>query len=510
MDRAARTAAARTTRTPNICDDRAGELDRRRRPRSDSTRPQERRTTLRHRLPESRAARSASPARQDIRHVGRSSATRARAHLVHRSVRRCRSATIILPTPEAGFYSIERAAGKHRCSAAAPGTPEHFRVDRGSANACTESTDATHSPTFPSSSLVRTMYDARTGSPPQQSTSAQDREAEDKAREGDHSPAHGPLHRHDDVRLQRRRIGIPTAVHIGLFPSFGYHGTYRASANDPSTLVFRRSRCQLSSGRRHTRRRSDAATSLDSSWFAAFPAAAVFLGKAASACADNEPHAVSQVEISANALPGRLFGSGQSLIQQHSSDYQMTDCIHVGRGPDCCCQCLRRGGDFVDGWRSAHDDRSEDHRRREPRRSQQPYRRRGMTGTRTRDSDGDLGNDPDPSGRNGTQLQRTRDAGAASSPRHATRHGFGFPGPPAAGPSALVSFRSGQHRRVVEFAFFCDNVGIGPSGGHQVCRDRQARRFAPTASPPKWSSETRRCRRSCGLKAGTRPRCRRA
>jgi hypothetical protein len=62
-------------------------------------------------------------------------------------------------------------------------------------------------------------------------------------------------------------------------------------------------------------------------------AAAVFLGTAASASADYGPGAVYQVEISANALPGPSFWFWAELDPGNTSgDYQMTDCIHVGRG----------------------------------------------------------------------------------------------------------------------------------------------------------------------------------
>jgi len=58
--------------------------------------------------------------------------------------------------------------------------------------------------------------------------------------------------------------------------------------------------------------------------------AAVF---AATASADYGPGAVYQVEISANAQPGPSFWFWAELDQGGTSgDYQMTDCIHVGRG----------------------------------------------------------------------------------------------------------------------------------------------------------------------------------
>jgi hypothetical protein len=62
-------------------------------------------------------------------------------------------------------------------------------------------------------------------------------------------------------------------------------------------------------------------------------AAALFFGTAAGARADYGPGAVYQVEISANALPGPSFWFWAELDQGGASgDYQMTDCIHVGRG----------------------------------------------------------------------------------------------------------------------------------------------------------------------------------
>jgi hypothetical protein len=56
--------------------------------------------------------------------------------------------------------------------------------------------------------------------------------------------------------------------------------------------------------------------------------AAVF---AATASADYGPGAVYQVEISANALPGPSFWFWAEL-DAGGGDYQMADCIHVGRG----------------------------------------------------------------------------------------------------------------------------------------------------------------------------------
>ena len=62
-------------------------------------------------------------------------------------------------------------------------------------------------------------------------------------------------------------------------------------------------------------------------------AAAVFFGTAAGASAEYGPGAVYQVEISANALPGPSFWFWAELDPGGTSgDYQMTDCIHVGRG----------------------------------------------------------------------------------------------------------------------------------------------------------------------------------
>ena len=62
-------------------------------------------------------------------------------------------------------------------------------------------------------------------------------------------------------------------------------------------------------------------------------AAALFFGTAAGAHADYGPGAVYQVEISANALPGPSFWFWAELDPGGASgDYQMTDCIHVGRG----------------------------------------------------------------------------------------------------------------------------------------------------------------------------------
>ncbi len=61
--------------------------------------------------------------------------------------------------------------------------------------------------------------------------------------------------------------------------------------------------------------------------------AAVFLGTAASARAEYGPGAVYQVEISANSVPGPSFWFWAELDPGGTSgDYQMTDCIHVGRG----------------------------------------------------------------------------------------------------------------------------------------------------------------------------------
>lgn len=54
---------------------------------------------------------------------------------------------------------------------------------------------------------------------------------------------------------------------------------------------------------------------------------------AASASAEYGPGAVYQVEISANAQPGPSFWFWAELDPGGTSgDYQMTDCIHVGRG----------------------------------------------------------------------------------------------------------------------------------------------------------------------------------
>ena len=62
-------------------------------------------------------------------------------------------------------------------------------------------------------------------------------------------------------------------------------------------------------------------------------AAAVFFGTATGASAEYGPGAVYQVEISANALPGPSFWFWAELDPGNTSgDYQMTDCIHVGRG----------------------------------------------------------------------------------------------------------------------------------------------------------------------------------
>jgi hypothetical protein len=62
-------------------------------------------------------------------------------------------------------------------------------------------------------------------------------------------------------------------------------------------------------------------------------AAALFFGTEAGARADYGPGAVYQVEISANALPGPSFWFWAELDPGGASgDYQMTDCIHVGRG----------------------------------------------------------------------------------------------------------------------------------------------------------------------------------
>ncbi|TML25253.1 MAG: hypothetical protein E6G32_01245 [Actinobacteria bacterium] len=61
--------------------------------------------------------------------------------------------------------------------------------------------------------------------------------------------------------------------------------------------------------------------------------AALFFGTAAGARADYGPGAVYQVEISANAVPGPSFWFWAELDPGGASgDYQMTDCIHVGRG----------------------------------------------------------------------------------------------------------------------------------------------------------------------------------
>jgi hypothetical protein len=62
-------------------------------------------------------------------------------------------------------------------------------------------------------------------------------------------------------------------------------------------------------------------------------AAALSFGTATSARADYGPGAVYQVEISANAQPGPSFWFWAELDPGGTSgDYQMTDCIHVGRG----------------------------------------------------------------------------------------------------------------------------------------------------------------------------------
>jgi hypothetical protein len=61
-------------------------------------------------------------------------------------------------------------------------------------------------------------------------------------------------------------------------------------------------------------------------------AAALFFGTAAGASADYGPGAVYQVEISANASPGPSFWFWAELDPGGTGDYQMTDCIHVGRG----------------------------------------------------------------------------------------------------------------------------------------------------------------------------------
>ena len=54
---------------------------------------------------------------------------------------------------------------------------------------------------------------------------------------------------------------------------------------------------------------------------------------ATTASADYGPGAVYQVEISANALPGPSFWFWAELDPGGAGgDYQMTDCIHVGRG----------------------------------------------------------------------------------------------------------------------------------------------------------------------------------
>jgi hypothetical protein len=54
---------------------------------------------------------------------------------------------------------------------------------------------------------------------------------------------------------------------------------------------------------------------------------------AATASADYGPGSVYQVEISANAQPGPSFWFWAQLDPGGASgDYQMTDCIHVGRG----------------------------------------------------------------------------------------------------------------------------------------------------------------------------------
>ena len=72
---------------------------------------------------------------------------------------------------------------------------------------------------------------------------------------------------------------------------------------------------------------------LVSSMLVGVAAAAVFFGTAAGASAEYGPGAVYQVEISANALPGPSFWFWAELDPGGTSgDYQMTDCIHVGRG----------------------------------------------------------------------------------------------------------------------------------------------------------------------------------
>ena len=62
--------------------------------------------------------------------------------------------------------------------------------------------------------------------------------------------------------------------------------------------------------------------------------AAVFFGLAASAQADYGPGAVYQVEISANAASGSFWIWAELDPGNTSGDYQETDCIHLGHGPD--------------------------------------------------------------------------------------------------------------------------------------------------------------------------------
>jgi hypothetical protein len=114
--------------------------------------------------------------------------------------------------------------------------------------------------------------------------------------------------------------------------------------------------------------------------------AALFFGTAAGARADYGPGAVYQVEISANAAPGPSFWFWAELDPGGASgDYQMTDCIHVGRGG-------RRGdGDDLGGTAVVGHVRALERGNR----------------------DRDLCGCPDHSGRNSIYLQWARSAGAA-------------------------------------------------------------------------------------------------
>ena len=115
-------------------------------------------------------------------------------------------------------------------------------------------------------------------------------------------------------------------------------------------------------------------------------AAAVFFGTATGASAEYGPGAVYQVEISANALPGPSFWFWAELDPGNaSSDYQMTDCIHVGRGgPNAAAHASGEvetwsvGGGWLTmtGVKIIGGEETATSRR--------PYRRRECTGTRTR------------------------------------------------------------------------------------------------------------------------------